>query len=481
MRRFDKKKIIREANLRLEQEFIYEKMLMTEIGEAAPYTIRYDDNGSRIVVYEINTTEYGIVTMELTIAKYFKEDFDMHSYKFKRVGIEYVEDKDYALGVSFNVRKTEKGYVSTYGTMNAQPAKIMATNVAIISDYINEMAAKDYHLVMIFSSPVSDGNDKTRDRAIGAIKSYVENRPVTEREVRGFVKIKNELSKYHDDIFQSVLINGDFYPQMTDDEREEFENNIHTFMSNLDLAKNIKSIILCLYDKQYSLDNLLRQAKQEAAATFKEGDSELVTNSKTYIWLLRKIRNKINSMDWDDIKLLVSSAKISSTALPAEEGSMRERLYNRYFDEQIASNPLVKNFVKFSKGGEMGIYDELKAKGEEVEEKGVEAPAGVDDAITAALNSKKLIIKIGKQSSINDLSSENSMLSRAYTRLLSNNPHLSNLINVIANTLVIKDIERDEAEKIVRELRVGFNGNLNHGQDHIEITYGGQPFDVPNN
>jgi hypothetical protein len=479
MRRFDKKKIIREANLRLEQEFVFEKMLMTEIGEAAPYTISYDDDGYRNVRYEIKTEQYGLVTMELTISKYFKSDFNRLEYRFDRVGIEEMDDKDYCIGISFGVKKTEKSNINTYGTINSQAAQIMATNTKATSEFINEMAAKDYRLIMVFSSPVEDNNDKARERAIDTLKGYVSNnRPVSEREVRNYVKIQKLLDYYYEIIFRAILIDGEYRPKMTGDESEKYENNTQTFINNLNIAGSKKGILLCLYDKQYNLDNLLKQAKREAATQTQEGDNEDIINIKTYFSVLRFLRDKIDSTDVDYIQNLVANAPVSSTALPADESSMRERLYNKYFDEQIASNSLLKNFVKFKKGGEIGIYDYLKTVGEE---KPVKTNAEIDADITNALNAQKLIIKIGEQSSLYDLNSENSRLISVLNSLKRNRPSLNHLLSTIGNSIEIKDIDRNVAESIVREIRAALNSDFNNGQDHVEITYGGQPFDVPNN
>ena len=445
---------------------------MNEIGTPVNYEITYDDDTHRNYRYDVKTNEYGYVNIDLTVSKYYQSDLYYLKSRLNRVGIEEMEENEYVIVVSFSIRKTEKGNITSFGTINAQAAQIMATNAKAISDYINEMADKGMRLIMVFSSPVTDDNDVVRERGLDRIKSLV-NRPVTEREVRNYVKLEKLLNGYFDKVYRSIMVYGDFRPQMTSDESERYDDNLITFINHLNITGSKKGMLLCLYDKQFNLNDLLSIAKKEVVSEIKDGDDENIIQIKTYLTLLRKLRKIIDATDAKTVKELIANYQVSPTALPADENTMRERLYSKYFDEQIKINPLLKNFVKFKSGSQFGIYDYTKRVDSVKEPEPEKTNAEIDDMITNALNAQKLIIKIGPQSSLTI-----DALNEALNKIISRYPNLSNLLTTNENGIEVKDIEEHFAKSIVRQIRVALNTEFSNGHDNVVITYGGQPLEA---
>ena len=484
MRRFDKKKIIREANLRLEQEFIYERMLMTEIGEAAPYEIVYDSVDARSVRYQIDTQQYGSLNVVLKI--YYKNKYAFNGDgRLNAVGIEYMSDNDYALEISFSISSPN---VNMYPTLNGgQAARIMATNRDAINEYINENHYKGKRLIMIYSSPISDDNDRERNSAFNRLKRLITDRKLSEREVKDYVKISKILQSYYEKV-RDYIFNGEY--EMTDDERSQFSDKSDLLQS---IRPKSEFIFLSMYDDNFKLRNLTEKVKREIAALGVENPLEDDINLE----ILRKLRDKFNNNP-TYVEDLVKNSERNPRDIDAREGSMRENLYNRSYDEQIngtetvPANPLLKNFIKFKYGSDSGIYDTLKAQ-ESKEQKRI---ADEEEARKRAEREEARRIEREEEEArqraeearrnqvlkikINTNSNLYLKLPFLIKALMSSQIRDKVTINTPTNdTITITGVSQEDATEIIRNINSSSLGlNLKHGVSGVELTFANQPFEV---
>ena len=247
MRRFDKKKNIREANLRLEQYFIFERMLMTEIGQAAPYTIAHEGDDYRTVKYEIKTEQYGLLNVFLKI--YLKERYSFqHDGKLTDVGIEYMGENDYALEISFSINGPN---ITMYPTLNGgQAARIMATNRDAINEFINEKHNDGKRLIMLYSSPITDDNDRDRKEAFNRLNRLITDRKLAEREVKDYVRILKTLTSYYEKL-RDYIIYGEY--EMTNDEQSQYSDKRDLLQS---MRPKAEFVFLSMFDDNFKLRNL---------------------------------------------------------------------------------------------------------------------------------------------------------------------------------------------------------------------------------
>ncbi len=272
-----------------------------------------------------------------------------------------MDTNDYVLEISFRVEANNLGSYPTLG--GAQSASIMATNRDAINELVNEMNEKGFRLIMIYSQPITDDNDSIRRDAFSNLKGYIRNRNVSEREVREFVKIKKKLNEYYQDTKELIMYTPNY--QFTDDETKVYGTDEYNLANSF--KPNSYFIFLSMFDSEYSLRNLNEKVKQELTEKLNNEPSKF----ELHKGILEKLRDKVkedSTNNFNYIEGLVRNAERNERDVDAIEGSMRERLYNNTYDEQIngtdkiAPNPLLKNFVKFKYGSESGIYDEQKAE-----------------------------------------------------------------------------------------------------------------------
>lgn len=484
MRRFDKKKKIQEANLRLEQDYIFERMLMTEIGDAEPYEIHSENDSYRSVKYKVTTQQHGTIDVLLKMFKLEKYSFENNS-KLSHVGIEYMGDKDYALEISFNISSPG---MEMYPTLNGtQAAKIMATNVEAINEYVNQKHNEGMRLIMVYSSPITDENDRNRQYAFRDLKRYINNRKLSEREIKTYVITTKKLNDLYKKV-RDYIIYGDY--KMNNDESQRFGTDFRELVNSLRPDKYFT--FLCMFDNNFNLRTLTEKVKQEIPPieNTTEFEGELAKE------ILTKLRDAVSNRT-DYIEDLVRNSERNPRDIDAREGTMRENLYNRSYDEQIASNPLLKNFVKFKTYSESGIYDELKAQ-ESKEEKRIadekEAERRAEEARRRAeeearqreeeearrreeeaIRSQVLTIKINRNSNLYF------KMPNIYKALKSSEIRDKVTINdPINDTIRINGIDEQQAKEIIGSINASpsLNVNLKNGDSGVELTFGNQPFDI---
>jgi hypothetical protein len=484
MRRFDKKKNIREANLRLEQDFIFERMLMTEIGEAAPYTIAHEGDDYRTVKYEIKTEQYGLLNVFLKI--YIKERYSFqHDGKLTDVGIEYMGENDYALEISFSINGPN---INMYPTLNGgQAARIMATNRDAINEFINEKHNDGKRLIMLYSSPISDDNDRDRKEAFNRLNRLITDRKLAEREVKDYVRILKTLTSYYEKVRDYILY-GEY--EMTNDEKSQYSDKRDLLQS---MHPKAAFVFLSMFDDNFKLRNLTEKVKREIVALGVENPLE----DDIAQGILTKLRDKV-FREPTYVENLVKNAERNPRDIDAREGSMRENLYNRTFDEQIkgteeiAPNPLLKNFVKFKYYNESGIYDKLKAEESKEEkriadEKEARQRAEREEArriereeeearqrAEEARRNQVLIIKINRNSNLYF------KMPNLYKALKSSQIRDKVKINdPINDSITITGVSQEDATEIIRNINSSSLGlNLKHGIGGVELTFGNQPFEL---
>jgi len=478
MRRFDKKKNIREANLRLEQDFIFERMLMTEIGQAAPYEIAHEGDDYRTVKYEIKTEQYGLLNVFLKI--YLKERYSFqHDGKLTDVGIEYMGENDYALEISFSINGPN---INMYPTLNGgQAARIMATNRDAINEFINEKHNNGKRLIMLYSSPITDDNDRDRKEAFSKLNRLITDRKLTEREVKDYVRILKTLTSHYEKLRDYILY-GEY--EMTNDEQSQYSDKRDLLQS---MRPKPEFVFLSMFDDNFKLRNLTEKVKREIAALGVENPLE----DDIAKGILTKLRDKV-FREPTYAENLVRNAERNPRDIDAREGTMRENLYNRTYDEQIATNPLLKNFVKFKYYNESGIYDKLRAE-ESKEEKRIADEEEVrkraereearriereeEEARQRAEEARRnQVLKI----KINTNSNLYFKLPNLYKALMSSQIRDKVTINTPTNdTIAITGISQEEATEIIRNINSSSLGlNLKHGIGGVELTFGNQPFEL---
>jgi len=209
MRRFDKKKNIFEANLRLEQERLFERINLNEVGDSKglPYEIitDYGDTGVKIgfKVPKDNLSSEEL-DMSATILVVFKYDMQEYIDKITNDPNVYknINDDVYGILIAFGVLDSE-GNTSYPELKNNKVFSIIATVKNAIYSIINKMNEKEKTLLMIYSHPVAS-NDFLREKLYNLFYDL---------EIKKS-KIMNGFKKFHvrgySGIYNANLLNGDF-------------------------------------------------------------------------------------------------------------------------------------------------------------------------------------------------------------------------------------------------------------------------------
>jgi hypothetical protein len=178
MRRFDKKKIIHAANLRLEQDRLFEMITLNEIGDSKgyPYEVVSDwgSMGHRVgfkvpkdeneITDEDPTTEWNMFVSISIKAKssYSGFDSDFESL-IRELGFEgeNLPDDIFGVYISFGVFKDESGNVSFPELNTNKVFSIMATVRAAILEVVEKTIQEGKRLVVVYSYPVTGGKKET--------------------------------------------------------------------------------------------------------------------------------------------------------------------------------------------------------------------------------------------------------------------------------------------------------------------------------
>lgn len=292
MRRFDKKKNIFEANLRLEVERLFERINLDEIAlvsQGLPYKIirDYGETGIKIgfKVPKDNVSSEEL-DMSATILVVFKYDMEEYIDKITNDPTVYknINDDVYGILVAFGVLDSE-GNTSYPELKNNKVFSIIATVKNAIYSIINKMNAKEKTLLMIYSQPVPS-NDFLREKLYNLFYDL---------EIKNS-KIMHGFKKFHvgglSGIYNANLLNGDF--------KSEF--NIKTIDS-----KQCKILIT-------KEDYLINKSEDEIKMIndFFEYINELRKddNFARYIFFVDTITNyyfEIESITMDNLKKLISN------------------------------------------------------------------------------------------------------------------------------------------------------------------------------
>ena len=179
MRRFDKKKIIHAANLRLEQERLFEMITLNEIGDSKgyPYEVASDwgSMGHRVnfkvpkdeneITDKDPSTEWNMFVSISIKGKSLYSGFDQEFEEIvRKLGFEgeNLPDDIFGVYISFGVFKDESMSDFSFPELNTNKVfSIMATVRAAILEVIEKTIQEGKRLVMVYSHPLSGGKKET--------------------------------------------------------------------------------------------------------------------------------------------------------------------------------------------------------------------------------------------------------------------------------------------------------------------------------